>query len=102
MNEAGGLRQLELRKSDSGLKNCKLPSDLVFSGMKRNAVIRLERSGNNMQTDAGAVDAWALALHSYCGVERGIRIEADSPKPEDASMSPGSSIGCRVSGNCFP
>ena len=47
----------ELRKSDSGLKNCRLPSDLVFSGMKQNAVIRLERSGNNMQTDAGAVDA---------------------------------------------
>lgn len=70
--------QEELRKT-RGLENCQLPKGIEFFGDDRDVILRLSAASlqtDNMQSDAAAFDAWALALLNHCRVET-IGIEVD-------------------------
>ena len=64
--------QAELRKVVC-LKNCQFParSEIEISGTQEQATITMTEKGlnANMQSDAAAFEAWALALLIHCGVK---------------------------------
>jgi hypothetical protein len=73
--------QAALRQVGS-LCNCKLPTQIVILGDRQLTTIGMRLCGvaSNMQTDAAAFEAWALALLVHCGVQK-VRIElADAPQ----------------------
>jgi hypothetical protein len=76
--------QTRLRKA--GLTSCKLPANVVFSGHSDRATIRLrtESVTANMQSDIGAVEAWAAALLVHCDAK-----QVSVQLPPDAAASGG-------------
>jgi hypothetical protein len=71
--------QAELRKVDC-LKQCQFPasSEIEIGGMREQATITMKEKGlnANMQSDAAAFEAWALALLIHCGV-KSVKIGVD-------------------------
>ena len=65
--------QVELRKNVGALKNCRFParSEIELGGTIEQATITMKEKGlhANMQSDAAAFEAWALALLCHCGVQ---------------------------------
>jgi hypothetical protein len=64
--------QTELRKVD-GLGHCQFPgsTQIEIGGTREQATITMKKKGlnDNMQTDAAAFEAWALALFLHCDVK---------------------------------
>jgi hypothetical protein len=71
--------QAELRKVVC-LKHCKFPasSEIEVGGTREQATITMKEKGlnANMQSDAAAFEAWALALLIHCGV-KSVKIGVD-------------------------
>jgi hypothetical protein len=71
--------QAELRKVVC-LKQCQFPSrsEIEIGGTREQATITMKKKGlnENMQSDAAAFEAWALALLIHCGV-KSVQIGAD-------------------------
>lgn len=72
--------QVELRKNVGALKNCRFPasSEIELGGTIEQATITMKEKGlhANMQSDAAAFEAWALALLIHCGV-KSVQISVD-------------------------
>lgn len=71
--------QAKLRKE--GLTSCRLPENVVFGSTSERAGIQLpkESVSANMQSDIGAVEAWAAALLVHCKVkEVGVQLSPDA------------------------
>jgi hypothetical protein len=62
------------------LRQCQFPArtEIEISGSRERVTITMKEKGlqENMQTDAAAVEGWALALLQHCGVKR-VQIELD-------------------------
>ena len=73
--------QVELRKHVVDLKNCRFPksSEIELGGTREIATLTMKDKGllQNMQSDAAAFEAWALALLCHCGV-RSVQISLDT------------------------
>jgi hypothetical protein len=73
--------QVELRKNVIGLKNCRFPksSEIELGGTIEQATITMKEKGlhANMQSDAAAFEAWALALLCHCGAQS-VQISLDT------------------------
>lgn len=79
-------REWQARLRKAGLTSCKLPANVGFGGHSERATIRLrtESVTANMQSDIGAVEAWAAALLVHCEAkEVGVQL------PTDAAFSGG-------------
>ena len=81
--------QVELRKNVRALKNCRFPkrSEIELGGTIERATITMKGKGlhSNMQSDAAAFEAWALALLCHCGVQS-VQIDLDSGAAKEESQ----------------
>ncbi len=89
--------QVELRKNVGVLKICRFPksSEIELGGTIEQATITMKEKGlhANMQSDAAAFEAWALALLCHCGVQsvqisldKSVQINLDTGAAKEGSQ----------------